>query len=316
MGRDLNLFLLAMLASGPTHAQDTARCQPQLLFASDTQQPMRVEELFLQSDDNTRATAALFTDMLRQEPTDLFLLGDLVNLGYKTRRWNTMDTVLQRAKDRGFRVHAILGNHELMGLAGRGERHFQQRFPSHVRTGYSVRCGGVLVLLLNSNFRKLTDADIATQDRWYTNALAQADSTPDIRAVIVCCHHSPYSSSKLVGSSPQVQQHLVPPFMRSAKAGLFITGHAHLFQHFMKEQKHFFVIGGGGGLHHPLKKDPGPEVCLEPDYDPLFHYLTVSLCDDTLKVVSHRLDAGFDAFDVGCDYVIPLPPDPTTMRPH
>lgn len=304
--RAVRLGLPLLLTPLLTCAQQEA-CSPLLLFASDTQEPMRVERLFLPDAGNRQATRALFDDMLAQPPTDLFLLGDLVNLGYNARRWALVDTALAKAMELGFRVHAILGNHEVMGRARAGERMLQTRFPEHVRTGYSVQAGEVLVVLLNSNFGQLTKADIAQQQAWYARTLAEADSLPGVRTVIVCCHHSPYSHSKLVGSSEVVQERFVAPFMAARKTSLFISGHAHMFQHFQQKEKHFYVIGGGGGLHHPRQRDPGPEVCLEPDYDPLFHYLTVRICGDHLEVVSRRLLDDHLGSDAGCEYTIPLP---------
>lgn len=304
------IALLMLSALSSAHAQDTAAapgCSSTLIFASDTQEPMRVEQLLLPSHQNKEATRALFKDMLAQEPTELFLLGDVVNLGYKANRWTFIDTALTLARTRGFNMHAILGNHEVMGRATKGERNFQARFPDHVRTGYVVRKDSIAVVLLNSNFHKLSKADVLLQNAWYTRTLAELDSAADVRTIIVCCHHSPYSHSKMVGSSPAVQQFFVAPFLKTEKTSVFISGHAHMFQHFRTGEKHFFVIGGGGGLHHPLRKHIGPEVCLEPDYDPLFHYLTVELCGDALRLVSHRLKDNFSGFDEGCDYLIDVP---------
>jgi Calcineurin-like phosphoesterase len=294
-------------------------CSSTLIFASDTQEPMRVERLLLHEDGNKAATRALFKDMLSQEPTALFLLGDVVNMGHRARRWAFIDSALALASERGFDTHAILGNHELMGRAAKGERNFQQRFPGHVRTGYMVVKDSLAVLLLNSNFSKLSRADIAAQDLWYQRALAQVDSLPGVRAAIVCCHHSPYSYSRMVGSSEPVQKHFVAPFLKARKTALFLSGHAHLYQHFSEEGKHFFVIGGGGGLHHPFRKNTGPQVCLEPDYDPLFHYLTVRLCHGALQLISRRLNDDMSGFDAGRDYVVELPTGavavPTEGRP-
>jgi hypothetical protein len=148
---------------------------------------------------------------------------------------------------------------------------------------------------------------VRRQDEWYRRTLAEADSMPEVHSIIVCCHHSPYSNSKMVGSSPAVQEHFVEPYLKARKTSLFISGHAHLYQHFMNADKHFFVIGGGGGLHHPLNKSAGPHVCLEPDYDPLFHFLTVQMCNGALKVISHRLKDDLSGFDEGCDYLIDVP---------
>src|SRR4029078_2312538 len=118
-------------------AQDTTgggSCPSPLLFVSDTQEPMWVETLWLKTHENRRSTEALFKDLLEQEPTDLFLLGDVVNLGRKPGRWTLMDTVITVVGARGFNVHGILVNHELMGNAEAGELIFQQRFPDHLRT--------------------------------------------------------------------------------------------------------------------------------------------------------------------------------------
>ena len=301
------LMLSAIPASRAQEADADAGCSSMVIFASDTQEPMRIEELLLPSDQNTLATHALFTDMLAHSPTELFLLGDVVNLGYKAKRWAFIDTALALARVRRFHVHAILGNHELMVRAAKGERNFQDRFPGHVRTGYTIRKDSIAVVLLNSNFSKLSKADMALQNDWYAHTLALLDTAPDVRTIIVCCHHSPYSQSKLVGSSTAVQEHFVAPFRNARKTSLFISGHAHLFQHFRMDDKHFFVIGGGGGLHHPLSTAPTAHVCLEPDYNPLFHYLTVELCGSTLKVVSHRLKDDRSGFDEGCDYRIDVP---------
>ena len=303
------LFLLAATTSMLTQgkAQDSPSCNaPVLLFASDTQEPMRVEELYLRPNRNREATRALFKDMLDQDPTELFLLGDVVNLGYRQKRWTFIDSALALARDRGFNVHALLGNHEVMGLKRKGERRFQQRFPEHVRTGYVVHRDSIAVILLNSNFGKMSKAAIAQQDAWYGAALATANEDPAVRAIIVCCHHSPYSDSKLVGSSPLVQTHFVTPFVKTAKGVAFISGHAHLFQHFQVQGKDFFVIGGGGGLHHPLKKRTDVQACLEPGYDPMYHYLTAQLSGEELILVSRSITDSFDGFEDGCNFSIPL----------
>ena len=290
-------FILMLI--GYANAQVPDRCSSTLLFASDTQQPMWVEKLWLKSHENERATAALFKELLSQEPTDLFLLGDVVNLGYKQSRWTLVDSALAGARKLGFEVNALLGNHEVMERAAAGERAFQSRFPAHVKTGYCVRKDSIAVVLLNSNFSKLTAEERDVQLQWYGSTLAVLDTTKSVAVIIVCCHHSPYSESKIVGSNKDVQALFVAPFLEASKTQLFITGHAHLFEHFSKEDKHFFVIGGGGGLHHPLSKKPGPEVSLDPGYDPLFHYLTVQLCDGRLKVVSRKLTDDFSGFEDG-----------------
>ncbi|MES2880741.1 MAG: formate dehydrogenase accessory sulfurtransferase FdhD, partial [Bacteroidota bacterium] len=107
-----------------------------IAFASDTQAPMWVETLWLKSHNNKTATKKLFDDVLQRRPHSFFLLGDVVNLGYSNRQWRPMDKYLEKLRDTGVQVHAILGNHEVMGKPKKGQQKFQKRFPNHVRTGY------------------------------------------------------------------------------------------------------------------------------------------------------------------------------------
>ncbi len=300
------MLIATCLPMDHVYAQKDGDCSAVLAFASDTQEPMRVEEMVLRSHQNRKATRALFKEIIAQRPAELFLLGDVVNLGHREERWTYIDTALHEARKAGVVVNAILGNHELMGRANMGAIRFQSRFPQHVPTGYTVIRDSIAVVLLNSNFKKMRRAQIKEQNDWYRTTLAALDTAPEIKAVIVCCHHSPYSYSKLVGSNGQVQRLFVAPFLKQRKTRLFLSGHAHLFQHFHKDGKDFFVIGGGGGLNHPLRKRTGPEIALAPEYAPLFHYMTVQLCGDRLRLVSRRLLDDMTAFEDGAVFEFPI----------
>ena len=137
-----------------------------LAFASDTQKPMWVETLFLKSNQNRQATKKIFGEFAQLKPKALFLLGDVVNLGYSNKQWKDMSGYLSALRNQGIAVHAALGNHEVMGKAKKGEEKFQTYFPEHVRTGYVKVVDSVAVVLLNSNFGKLTAAESATQVAW------------------------------------------------------------------------------------------------------------------------------------------------------
>jgi len=50
-----------------------------------------------------------------------------------------------------------------------------------------------------------------------------------------------------VRPSKKVQQLIVPKYLSTPKAKLFISGHAHLLELFKEDGKYFCVIGGGGG---------------------------------------------------------------------
>jgi hypothetical protein len=276
----------------------------ELAFVSDTQAPLWVENIFLRSNHNREATGLIFQDIIKNKPKALFILGDVVSLGYHDAKWKNIDKYLEACRENGIEFHALLGNHDVMGRPRKGEANFQKRFPDHVRTGYISIVDSIGVVMVNSNFGKLTPAEIELQQKWYETTLKNLDENPQVRVTIVTCHHAPYSNSKLVGSSRPVQEHFVPAFLASKKGELFITGHSHTFEHFKNKGKDFLVIGGGGGLHQPLNGQL-EDTALK--YKPMFHYLTVLRTGDVVHVISHFLKDDFSGFDKTYEFSTVIP---------
>ena len=59
------------------------------------------------------------------------------------------------------------------------------------------------------------------------------------------------------------------------------------------------MIGGGGGLHQPLRSGEGCFDDLCSDYKPLFHYLSIRRGEDGLQVTSIELKNDFTTFEQG-----------------
>lgn len=294
------LFLLAAFGKAQAQSADST----ELCFASDTQAPMWIETLFLKKDNNKQATKQLFATISNRKPGALFIMGDVVNLGYSNRQWKPMDAYLKELRSKNIAVYAALGNHEVMGQAKKGMRKFQERFPEHKPTGYVQVKDSVAVVLLNSNFGKLSAEENAAQVKWYKETLQQLDADSSIHFIISGCHHSPFTNSKIVGANKDVQEKFVPLFLSSHKSKLFITGHSHNFEHFKKGGKDFLVIGGGGGLHQPLRTGADCLADEASGYKPNFHYLTVKRNGQELKVSSIQLKKDFSCFEDGQSMVI------------
>lgn len=284
--------VMSQTISEPTHTLNN-----EIDFVSDTQAPMWVETLWLKYKNNRQATKMIFDNILTREPKALFLLGDVVNLGSSNRQWRPMDVYLQRLRARGVEVFAALGNHEVMGRSRKGQRKFQERFPSHVKTGYVEVTDSVAVILLNSNFRSLTRQEENDQLNWYKSTLEKLDADSSVYFIITGCHHSPYTNSTIVRSSMAVRDQFVPLFLKSRKSRLFLSGHSHNFEHYKVEEKDFIVIGGGGGLHQPLRQGAGILTDIDSIYKPMFHYLTARRTGDSLRVTSIRLKPDFSGFE-------------------
>jgi 3',5'-cyclic AMP phosphodiesterase CpdA len=278
-----------------------------IVFVGDTQHPLFWEALFLETDRNSLATKTLFAHFRTVNPGAVFILGDVVSLGFYLPAWEDIDSCLAPLRRAAIPVYALLGNHDLMMAASYGEENFQERFPDHVRTGYAKVVDSVAVVMLNSNFSALGSEASARQQNWYTASLELFESDPSVRAIIVCCHHAPYTNSRIVGPSLDAQERFVPPFLNTAKCRLFLAGHAHAFEHFRIGGKDFLTIGGGGGARQPV--DEGRESrwadLSPPPPKPMFHYVELRRDADSLHVLSRRL--GDDIVTISSYYAFSIP---------
>jgi predicted phosphodiesterase len=263
---------LLMAAKGYAQTGNGNSAQ-EIALISDTQAPLGIERIFLKAHQNTLATKKILQDIEDRKPKALFMLGDVVSVGSRKKKWKLIDGFLSRSRSLGISVTAILGNHDLFNSAARGETAFNKRFPDHVNTGFYKLVDSIGFVLLNSNFSKLTPAQLQRQQDFYAATMEQLEADPGVKVIVVACHHSPYSNSRIVGSNPRVQKQFVPIFQQSSKAKLFISGHAHAFEHFTSKGKDFLTIGGGGGLHQPLNKKKSRIASLSEAYLPEFHYI-------------------------------------------
>lgn len=277
--------------------------RPVIAFTSDTQEPMWVEKIMLKSNHNQQATKMLFKDVLSLHPSGFFILGDVVSVGYRVSKWTAIDEYLKQFSHDSIPVYATLGNHEVLFRQKRGVKNFETRFPMYRASGYTEIIDSIAIILLNSNFNRMTAAEILAQDNWYNKMIKKLDKDDSVRFIIVGCHHSPYTNSRTVKPSMAVRQNFLPAFINSKKCVLFLSGHSHNFEHFVMNGKHFLVIGGGGGLHQPLyTKEVSHDLAAK--YKPAFHYLAIRRFNDSLQVVSRRLKTDFSGFDNGAAFVI------------
>jgi len=298
--RFFTIIIMVVLMGLPAFASDRAdsdRLNDTLFFVSDTQAPLFVETIIHHAPFNQVATGMIFNDILARNPKSVFLLGDLVAAGSKPRRWSMVDRFIDSVRKGNGRVWACLGNHEYIYNAKLGVAAFQKRFPDHDKTGYYIIRDSVAVVLLNSNFSRLTTAEQRKQRQFYETALKQLDENDSVKAIIVACHHAPYSNSKVVGSNLRVRDVFVMPFLKTGKCALFLSGHSHNFEHFRIEGKTFLVIGGGGGVAQVLNTKGDRIACENEDCHPLFHYLMVKRNGVRLQVICREVTADLKGFN-------------------
>ncbi len=308
-----SILLKLIFAVGIATAQPTPRPvdgDAALLFVADTQTPMWLESLVLKTDDNETARAAVFTAMAAErEAAAVFHLGDITGLGSSSSAWREMDTEFAKLRAARLPLYPIFGNHDYMLFAGKGKSNFLSAFPWCEPSWYQARVGAVAVLLLNSNFSRLSKEELARQQRWYESTLIALDADPSVTVVIVGAHHAPYTNSKVVSPDAEVRRRFVPAYIASRKAGLFISGHAHACEHFRMRGKDFLVSGGGGGLLQPLHTG---EKQLYRDLFPIqsprrwFHYTRCSIEGGRLVVRIRMPDRKLRSFATPYVFNVPL----------
>jgi hypothetical protein len=320
LGPGLVLGLAALLAAAVLVQHFIVPFDPQtrnkLLFLSDTQAPSIFETLFLRPDHNEEATRKILDRAAEEKDVAAaFLLGDVTRAASNESNWKVIDGFLAKLKAEDVPAFGAIGNHDYMWTSKAGERNFLRHFPQLKKLWYSVVVGPVAVIVLNSNFGQMTAKARAEQMTYYQDALDQFGSDPDIRGILVCCHHSPYTNTTVVGPDKKVQEYFVPPFVKSRKGMIFLSGHAHAAEHFVLQGKDFLVLGGGGGLLHPCLTG---EKCIWGDVFPikdqrrLFHYVTADIGDEGLTVAYHMLFIDLTAFQTVGRFSLnwPAPEDP------
>jgi hypothetical protein len=268
-------------------------------FMSDSQEPLWPETFKLRRNRNEEARQMIFSEILRLGPAAVVHMGDMAALGFSAASWAATDTFVARLDRRRIPYYPILGNHELIFFSSTGLRNFTDRFPNISTTGYARRFGPMGLILLNSNFSNLRVEEGQRQLAWYEKTLAELQADSTVGLIVVGCHHSPYTNSTIVTPSRDVQELFVPSFLRTPKARLFMSGHAHAAEHFRVEGKDFLVIGGGGGLQQPLLT--GAESRWN-DESPvtgeirMFHYVRCAITDHDVSFTVSMIRDDFSGF--------------------
>lgn len=297
-------FTLLMLIS-VCDAQE--QISKSILFISDTQQPLWIETFRLKEHNNEIATRKIFSAMAQESSAvALFHLGDITAIGMNVDYWRSFDSLRAMLH---IPIYPAFGNHEYFYIPALGKEQTIKRFPFLELSWYLRRIGSVAVIMLNSNFSNLSAEEMTGQDTWYRNQLSKLENDSTVNAIIVGCHHSPLTNSSIIKSNAEVQYRFVEPFKRSVKTKLFISGHAHTYERFRFDGKDFLVIGGGGGLLHPLKEEherTWNDISSKESNRRFFHYAKCELRRNELLIQVKMLKEDFSGFESVDEIIIPL----------
>ncbi len=260
-------------------------------------------------ESNDRERKVILKQIATENPAFLLHLGDLVYQGSDGCHWQEFEEFSREIRKRGIPVMPVLGNHEYYGSNTSALDQFFQRFP-HLerRRWYAFRFRYVACIVLNSNFDDLEEDERREQNEWYAAVLDTLQRDSSVKTILVAAHHPPYTNSTVVSPDERVRQFFVPPFTAATKAKLFFSGHCHSFEHFVVDNKHFFVSGGGGGPRQPLKTEADEDWRRDLYKGPKkrrFHYCRVSVLNEGLQIDMVPLAAAGKPASSGYSVFIP-----------
>lgn len=243
--KNVCVFAFGWLLCGYISAQRIA-------VIADTQAPQRIEMLWSEDERNREATGILFDCLLKERVSGVFMLGDLVAMGSKEEQWQPVDYFIAALRRKSTNVYAVPGNHDYSFPASAGITELYRRFPRARATVQTYTINSVAMVLVDANYNHLSRERKEAQTIRYRQCLDSLQNDAAVRAIIVCTHQPPYTNSTGVKPAKEVQQRLVPDYLSTPKAVLFLSGHSHNMERFYCQGKDFLVVGGGGGLEQPL----------------------------------------------------------------
>lgn len=291
-------FTLSLFLNSNLVAQNNSPDSIKLSFVSDTQEPTLPERVLLSYNNNAKARELIFKKIVSDSPKVVFHLGDLVASGLLSS-WEEIDTLVSSIKKQNSFFYPIPGNHEYIPFGSVASTRYFNRFGLLSGICYSTKINQVGVILVNSNFDELSRKEREFLFKKYSKILNVYENDSNIKHIIVACHHSPFTNSKIVDPSKDVQKYLLPEFFKSKKTKLFLSGHAHAFEHFQMNGKDFLVIGGGGGIQQPLYLTDEAlfqDLYSKTEEKRMFHFLEISVSNKQVNVRLNMLNNNFDGF--------------------
>lgn len=291
------LILLPLICS-IVIAQNKKADSVKIAFVSDTQEPTVFERVLLSYNNNSKARELIFSKIIADSPKVVFHLGDLVASGLISS-WEEIDTLVSKIKKQQGYFYPVPGNHEYIPFSEMSVASYYKRFGVISGLCYSTRINQLGVILVNSNFDELSKKEKDFLLKKYSKIFTLYENDENIKQIIVACHHSPFTNSKIVTPSRDVQKYLLPEFFKSKKTVLFLSGHAHAFEQFKMYGKDFLVIGGGGGIQQPLYLNDDiifKDLYSQTEEKRMFHFLEISVTDKKVNVRLNMLNENFSGF--------------------
>ncbi|MHC4606555.1 MAG: metallophosphoesterase family protein [Planctomycetota bacterium] len=250
------------------------------VVVGDTQQ-MPVVEWVVSGGPKERA--AVREKIAELDPHFVLLAGDAVGAGAYEPAWNNF-----RRNYHHIPIWPVLGNHELKGPNKLGLRYYFRAFP-HVegRRWYALRFPPLLFLMLDSNFRTMSDAEKGEQKSWLRAELDRARRDGGVRGIFLLAHHPPFTVHSR-GPEETVRADFWGAAAQEPKFLAMFSGHDHNYQHIRVADRRAFVTGGGGAPLYLSEKTELPETAQLVKARSSHHVLHLEVEEGGVRITMHE----------------------------
>lgn len=313
-------------STGETGPTDTPPVT--IVVLGDTQQTLE-SEVLLGREVNDDERAVIIAAAAAEDPDAVIHVGDLVGHGESDEHWAHFDEFFAPITALQGPMFPVLGNHEYcstdLGCARRHEPHdadlgrVYERFEAmNDRPWYAQRIQDVAFVFIDTNFweygvvldpRGGPDTTPAFQQQldWFSQTLQTLDDDPAVTTVVVVGHHPMWSNADFLHAdnplAPVLESEdlaylrdaFLTAIIEAAKPRLYISGHAHGFEHFREGDVDFLVTGGAGGPrpeYLPPREAPFEDLYAQGTQPRPFNYLRIVHEGGVFRVEVHGMDKG------------------------
>lgn len=246
--------------------------------------------------------ASLVAELKQKYPFPLIInAGDIVQHGGRESEWLNYFKTSEAYLGSSYLVSAI-GNHEYYE-----SEHMDQATPeflSYMRDSHSSQLGNLAIdvgpitmLVINSNFKFLTEAKIKEQWDWLEAKLTRAQQIK--RPVFISLHHSPFSSSaEWIREIPKrLREEFVPLIEKYSCVKAVLSGHLHMYERSYKQGIHYLIAGPSGGILNAISYINPHKVVAKPF---LTTFTLLKVQNDVMTAETYDIKKGLvDKFEMG-----------------
>ena len=241
------------------------------------------------------------------DPAFVVNVGDFVTWGDKDKDWRDFEALNRIFRDKDIPYYPVRGNHENKGDPTEALARYFEHFPAlDGRLWYTLTAGRCRLIMLDSNFSKLSGKQLSRQKEWLAETLSRYQKDDDISWVIAFFHHPPFSNSRYYKKEKRRQEYFLPLLEACPKVKFVFSGHVHSYERFRKNGINYVVTGGGGS---PLVSLARAGKSRYPDaYDATgtkprgTHFCLVTVAKDHIELKTLHLDPEKLSWSSGDDY--------------